>query len=93
MGWTPIQLCGVVALACAAWNLFGDLYFLDFYLAHMDFKGFGTIDRVWRRTRLGNFAFDFDAKWPLQLAQAGGWMYPVWRVRYWHLMYRSFEWL
>ena len=67
---TNIQLCGVVAVACAAWNLFGDLYFIDFYLAHMDFKGFGTIDRVWRRTRLGNFAFDFDASHPPSLPLA-----------------------
>ena len=40
----------------------------------MTFEGFGTIDRV---SRPGNL-FNFNEAWPLQLAQAGGWMYPVW---------------
>ena len=74
MVWTPVQQCGVVALLCSAWNLFGDLCYIDFYLAHMTFEGFGTIDSV---SRPGNL-FNFNEEWPLQLAQAGGWMYPVW---------------
>ena len=77
---TNIQLCGVVAVACAAWNLFGDLYFIDFYLAHMDFEGFGTIDRAPARRRGRLFNFDADSPWQLRLAQAGGWMYPVWAL-------------
>ena len=72
MPWTLVQKCGMVALLCGAWNLFGDLCFMDFYLAHMTFKDFGTIDSV---SRSGNL---FNKDWPLRLAQAGGWMYPVW---------------
>ena len=72
MAWTPVQKCGVVALLCGAWNLFGDLCFMDFYHAHMTFEGFGTIDSV---SRPGNL---FTEEWLLQLAQAGGWCYPVW---------------
>ena len=72
----PVRQCGLVALLCGAWNLFGDLCFMDFYLAHMSFEGFGTIDMV---SRPGKF-FDFNEDWPLQLAQASGWMYPVWAV-------------
>ena len=49
---------------------------MDFYLAQMSFEGFGTIDMV---SRPGKF-FDFNEDWPLQLAQASGWMYPVWAV-------------
>jgi hypothetical protein len=74
MVWTPVQQCGLVALLCSAWNLFGDLCYMDFYLAHMTFEGFGTIDSV---SRPGNL-FNFNEDWPLQLAQASGWMYPVW---------------
>ena len=42
----PVRQCGLVALLCGAWNLLGDLCFMDFYLAHMSFEGFGTIDMV-----------------------------------------------
>ena len=71
---TRIQLCSVVAVICGVWNLFGDLCFMDFYFAHMNFDGFGTIDTESRPGHL----FDFNRDWPLQLAQAGGWMYPIW---------------
>jgi hypothetical protein len=74
MTWTLLQQCGLVALLCSALNLFGDLCYMDFYLAHMTFEGFGTIDSV---SRPGNL-FNFNKDWPLQLAQASGWMYPVW---------------
>ena len=74
MAWTPVQQCGFVALLCSAWNLFADLCYMDFYFAHMTFEGFGTIDSV---SRPGNL-FNFNETWPLQLAQASGWMYPVW---------------
>ena len=74
MVWTPVQQCGLVALLCGAWNLFGDLCFMDFYMTHMTFDGFGTINNV---SQPGNL-FNFNENWPLQLAQAGGWMYPVW---------------
>lgn len=69
------QLCLAVALLCGAWNLYGDVCFIDFYLAHMTFDGFGTVAST---PRPGNL-FDFSkSRWPLQLAQAGGWMYPLW---------------
>eukprot|EP00757_Euglenozoa_sp_SAG-D1_P020192 gene20192-7241_t len=42
----------------------------------MNFEGFGTIDN---ESRSGNL-FDFNQDWPLLVAQASGWMYPVWAV-------------
>ena len=74
MLWTAVQRAGLVALLCSAWNLFGDLCYMDFYMAHMTFDGFGTIDGS---SRPGNL-FNFNETWPLRLAQASGWMYPVW---------------
>ena len=71
-----MQLCGIVAVACGILNLFADLCFIDFYLAQMTFVGFGTFDG---ESRPGNL-FDFNADWPLKLAQASGWMYPVWAM-------------
>ena len=73
---TRVRQCGLAALLCGLWNLFGDLCFMDFYLAHMTFDGFGTIAASPRPGRL----FDFSEDWPLKLAQASGWMYPVWAV-------------
>ncbi len=76
MALTLVQLCGFVSLICSLINLFGDICFLDFYLAHLNFDGFGTFDHTSRR---GNF-FDFQQEWQLRLAQATGWMYPIWAV-------------
>lgn len=76
MAWTTVQLCGLVSVLCGAWNLFGDLAFMDFYHGHMTFEGFGTIRNVSRPGAL----FNFNRKWPLQVAQASGWMYPVWAI-------------
>ena len=76
MAWTQIQSCGVVALLCGAWNLFGDLCFLDFYLAHMTFEDFGSINSVSRPGKLFNFALN----WPLQLAQAGARRSQMWAI-------------
>jgi len=73
---TPIRICFFISLVCSIWNLFGDLCFIDFSIATMDLKGFGTIDSV---SRPGNL-FDFNRNWSLLLSQAGGWMYPVWAV-------------
>lgn len=73
---TPLQLCWLLCLLCGAWNLFADLCYIYFYLAHMTFEGFGTIDNT---SRPGNL-FNFDHKWPLLFAQVSGWMYPVWAV-------------
>jgi len=75
-GLTPIRICAALALVCSIWNLFGDICFIDFYLAHMNFESFGTIDKVSRPGKL----FDFSQDWPLLVSQAGGWMYPVWAM-------------
>ena len=74
MAWTPIQVCGVASLLCSALNLFGDLCYIDFYIAEMTFSGFGMINSV---ARPGNL-FNFNESWPLQLSAASGWMYPIW---------------
>uniref|UniRef100_A0A7S2A3E7 Uncharacterized protein n=1 Tax=Ditylum brightwellii TaxID=49249 RepID=A0A7S2A3E7_9STRA len=84
---TPIQTCAAVALVCSIWNLFGDICFIDFYLAHMNFDAFGAIDNV---SRPGNL-FDFDKDWPLLVAQAGGWMYPVWAMATIYPLYLGLE--
>eukprot|EP00567_Pseudictyota_dubia_P005662 CAMPEP_0197445014 /NCGR_PEP_ID=MMETSP1175-20131217/10332_1 /TAXON_ID=1003142 /ORGANISM="Triceratium dubium, Strain CCMP147" /LENGTH=274 /DNA_ID=CAMNT_0042975901 /DNA_START=67 /DNA_END=891 /DNA_ORIENTATION=+ len=78
MAWTQVQACGVVALLCSAWNLFGDLYFLDFYAAHMDEEDqFGSVRAVSQPGNLFRFD-DGGSSFGLVLAQAGGWMYPLW---------------
>ena len=87
MSFTPIQLCASVALVCSIWNLFGDIYFIDFYLAQMNFDGFGTIDTV---SREGNL-FDFKQSWSLSVAQAGGWMYPIWAIATIYPIYLGFK--
>lgn len=87
MSWTPIQVCASVALFCSIWNLFGDIYFIDFYLAQMNFDGFGTIDTV---SRSGNL-FDLKQTWPLRVAQAGGWMYPIWAMVTIYPIYLGFK--
>ena len=74
MAWTPIQLCGVASLLCSALNLFGDLCYIDFYIAEMTLEGFGRINSA---ARPGNL-FNFNESWPLQLSAASGWMYPIW---------------
>ena len=74
-----VRTCFFVSLICAAWNLFGDVCFIDFYLAHMTFEGFGTIDHAVTISRTGNI-FDFNKAWPVKLAQASGWMYPIWAL-------------
>lgn len=77
---TFVQGCGVIGFLCAGWNLFGDLYYLDFYTAHLSMEdAFGMI-----RTDLqSGYLFQFDGEkshpsWPLMIAQAGSWMYPIW---------------
>ena len=77
MALTLVQSCGIIGLVCSLINLFGDIVFIDFYLAHMTFDGFGTFDST---SRFGNFFYDFQQGWQLRLAQATGWMYPIWAV-------------
>ena len=76
--YTFIQICGAVSLGCSLWNLFGDLYFLDFYTAHMGDQEFGQIRDPSTLQQGYLFHFDSDNWWVVFLAQAGGWMYPVW---------------
>ena len=56
--WDCVRLCGLAAWFCGLWNLFGDLCFMDFYLAHMTFDGFGTIAASSRPGRLFDFSED-----------------------------------
>lgn len=78
LNFISIQICAAVALFCSMWNLFGDLCFTDFALAYMDMNGaFGAINTS--ESRPGNL-FDFSQDWPVRLAQAGGWMYPIWAI-------------
>jgi len=75
--WTFIQICGAIGLVCAAWNLFGDLYLLDFYTAHLSFdQDFAMISDQMQAGKL--FSFDNKNQWVVFVAQSGGWMYPVW---------------
>lgn len=84
---TPIQRCAAVSLICSIWNLFGDVCFIDFSLANMSSDGFGTINNEYRPSKL----FDFSQNWPVQLAQAGGWMYPIWAVATTYPLYLGLE--
>lgn len=78
--WTLVQISGAIGLACSAWNLFGDLYFLDFYTAHLSNDEFGAI-RDSSDLQAGYlFQFNSDNWWIIFLAQSGGWMYPIWAV-------------
>ena len=72
-----VRACFYVCLFCAAWNLFGDVCFIDFYLSHNTFEDFGTIDSVLHPSDI----FDFGKSWPVKLAQSGGWMYPYGRLQ------------
>lgn len=74
--WTFVRICGAVGLGCAAWNLFGDLYFLDFYTAQLSMEQLGGIRDELQSGYL--FGFDKDNWWVAFLAQSGGWMYPIW---------------
>ena len=76
-----------MALVCGIWNLFGDICFIDFYLAHMNFDAFGAINNVSQPSNL----FDFNQEWPLLVAQAGGWMYPVWVMATTYPLYLGLE--
>lgn len=74
--WTFIQICGAIGVACAAWNLLGDLYFLDISTAALSSEEFGKILMDKKDGYL--FHFNSDNWWVIFLAQSGGWMYPIW---------------
>lgn len=91
---TPIQTCAAVALVCSIWNLFGDICFLDFSLAYMNFDGDGTFGAIDQVSRPGNI-FDFNQQHhqdlSLLISQAGGWMYPVWAIATVYPLYVGLE--
>jgi len=76
---TLIQTCGAISLLCGLWNLYGDLYYLDFYTANLSMDEFAMVRPTMSKS--GNiFSFDvanYNPLW-LYVAQAGGWMYPIW---------------
>lgn len=81
---TLIKTCGIVSLLCGLWNLYGDVYYLDFYIAHMSTDdGFAMVGSTLQPGNIFNFEdsdgekSSFNSFW-LYLAQAGGWMYPIW---------------
>lgn len=83
---TLIQTCGIISLLCGLWNLYGDLYYLDFYIAHMSTDDrFAMVGSALQPGNIFNFSgydgekSNFNTFW-LYLAQAGGWMYPIWAV-------------
>ena len=83
MGWfgidddrSLVRACGAVGVMCSAWNLFGDLYLMDFFTAHMRDDAFGMIRDEARSGHL--FRFGQGSQWVIFLVQAGGWMYPIW---------------
>ena len=73
---SAVRVCGAVSLFCSAWNLLGDLYYLDFFKAYMADDTFGVVRETLSQGRL----FDFSSTnlWLSICVQAGGWMYPVW---------------
>eukprot|EP00542_Grammatophora_oceanica_P009053 CAMPEP_0194043358 /NCGR_PEP_ID=MMETSP0009_2-20130614/15009_1 /TAXON_ID=210454 /ORGANISM="Grammatophora oceanica, Strain CCMP 410" /LENGTH=127 /DNA_ID=CAMNT_0038687543 /DNA_START=478 /DNA_END=858 /DNA_ORIENTATION=+ len=71
-----VRNCGVVALICAAWNLLGDLYYMDFFTAHNSEDEFGMLRQDLQSEYLFNLVAvgsDFSCKqeggcipsWPL----------------------------
>ncbi|KAL7574693.1 hypothetical protein ACA910_003036 [Epithemia clementina (nom. ined.)] len=77
--WSLVEKCGAIAVACAAWNLLGDLYLMDFYTAHLSPDRFGMIREEMQSGYLFNF-FNSQGAWWVFVAQSGGWMYPIWAV-------------
>ena len=73
-----VRACCVVGFLCSAWNLFGDLYFMDFFTVHMREETFGMI----REEKKSGYLFQFNPRnqWLVFLVQAGGWMYPIWAM-------------
>jgi len=61
-----------------AWNLLGDLYYMDFFTAHLSDEAFGMIQEEQQAGYL--FQFHQGNQWLVFLVQAGGWMYPIWAM-------------
>ena len=73
--WSFVEQCGAIGVLCAAWNLLGDLYFMDFFTVHMKPDEFGAIAD---QSQSGYLFFDEESFGWAFVAQSGGWMYPVW---------------
>lgn len=73
-----VRACCVIGLLCSGWNLFADLYFMDFFTAHMSEESMGLI----RDEQQSGYLFNFrqDNQWLIFFVQASGWMYPIWAV-------------
>jgi len=73
-----IRTCGIIGVLCSACNLFGDLYYMDYSTAHCANDTFFMIREEMRSGYI--FSFDKPNQWLVFLAQAGGWMYPIWAM-------------
>merc|ERR1712232_263992 len=73
-----VQACCVIGLLCSGWNLFADLYFMDFFTAHMSEESMGLI----RDEQQSGYLFNFRQgnQWLIVFVQASGWIYPIWAV-------------
>lgn len=72
-----VRTCGALGAACSLWNLFGDIYYMDFFAARM--SDLGAV--LPSSNPDGGYLFRFgDGESVLAgtLAQAGSWMYPLW---------------
>ncbi len=70
--------CCVIGLLCSTWNLFVDLYFMDFFTANMNADSPSTILEEQQSGYL--FNFEQGNQWMVLFVQASGWMYPIWAV-------------
>jgi len=73
-----IRICGIIGVLCSACNLFGDLYYMDYSTAHCTDDSFFMIKEEMRSGYL--FSFDQPNQSLVFLAQAGGWVYPIWAM-------------
>src|SRR6056300_842647 len=80
--WKLVRTCGAIGILCSLWNLYGDIYYMDFFTAHMD----NDLNKILPVLKNSGYLFQFnkdDDANPLLfgiLAQAGGWMYPIWAL-------------
>mmetsp|Transcript_40031 Transcript_40031/g.68285 ORF Transcript_40031/g.68285 Transcript_40031/m.68285 type:complete len:262 (-) Transcript_40031:115-900(-) len=72
-----VKTCGFLAVFCSAWNLYGDFYFLDFYVSHMSHDKFAMM-KVKGEMMPGSLFPSLGNGRTSFLAQSGGWMYPIW---------------
>jgi len=73
-----VRACCIIGLLCSGWNLFADLYFMDFFTANMNAESPSTILEEQQSGHL--FNFEPGNQWMVFFVQASGWMYPIWAV-------------